>query len=59
MEPTAAFTLDQLSWVKTEVPLQGMCWVETEQGVVTPIVRVGPFATGVKVLDRRKSVLTA
>ena len=29
------------------------------QGVVTPIVRVGPFATGVKILDRRKSVLTA
>ena len=31
----------------------------TYQGVVTPIVRVGPFATGVKILDRRKSVLTA
>ena len=32
-------------------------WPKTR--VVTPIVRVGPFATGVKILDRRKSVLTA
>ena len=32
---------------------------QLEQGVVTPIVHVGPFATGVKILDRRKSVLTA
>ena len=36
----------------TSLPFDERVQVRSEQGVVTPIVRVGPFATGVKMQSR-------